>query len=193
MSDNIKMAGLAIIRALSFEGDNVRVPKRVPSSQLIDKMKPIPEYGFLKSSPFPQRKTFNFESTSMFRESLIEETTSLLSKDVEQPQGFETSSKAFRRALNIFLAIMTVISMVIQVVSIPLYADAMSAPSAGSDAFIASFTATLWTPIILFVLHIAFNFRSHPKEVSSLLLSTFYYDIISIRTSQPLMIPRFTK
>ena len=171
---------MALVRALSVDPQIPVRPHRVLSASLIDKMKTIPEDQLLCPSPSPTRRvgrqSFAYGSTSeqfgysprSFPSDLDSSTerVKLLVHNEEEDVQDCCDAKTCHHILVSFLALMTVLSMVAQIVSIPLYIDSMSDRDSGSDAFIASFIAAMWQPVIFFVVIFFFIYIQNPRNGS---------------------------
>ena len=163
------MASLALVRALSLEARGNKLlnpPRRVPSYTLIDRMKTIPEDQLLIPSPAPRKKNYHSYKLEYTNRggSILGQTQGILSDPAINEENTDCcEERTCHTILVSFLAIMTVLCMVTQVVSLPLYTASMSDPDTG-DPFIASFIATMWGPLIFFSLIFFFAYIQNPKN-----------------------------
>ncbi len=120
--------------------------------------------GSLKRSP--RSGSVSSMGSSFSISEMDEENMKLLMDEISASELSEQEKKCLRIVLNVFLSVMTVITMVTQTIITPLYVDAMTDGKARSDAFIAGFLTCMWIPIIFFTLHFCFSWgRSFRKLV----------------------------
>ena len=109
----------------------------------------------------------SLDSSRSFSISDIEynENMRLLMDEISPSEMSESDRRKAMIVLNVFLAVMTVVTMVTQTVVTPLYVDAMSGIEAKSDAFIAGFLTCMWIPVIFFAFHFCFSWGRSFKKI----------------------------
>lgn len=115
----------------------------------------------LTSSRRPSRSASVSSTLSSISDTEYNENMALIIREMDA----ENEQRTMRIILNVFLSVMTVITMVMQTVVTPLYVDAMSGIEVQSDAFIAGFLTCMWIPVIFFTLHFCFNWGRSFKKI----------------------------